>query len=144
MLQTTLHKYFAPHPPPPSRDAPTPKVTFSHLPFSVRRQIYAYAGLPEGLAVSLNYCPPEGVCPQTLRGYRPGLNHLPSEDDCPEIYRNPYDDLPENARMPTRSQSLLYFLVGLFPHPAPRAHRIVRITGAPFVFYSSIDLSGAA
>ena len=158
MVQTILHKYFTPDPQKQVRGqnvpklvgnsgfktstrshahADTHKITLLHLPFNVRRQIYACAGLPEGLDVSLNYWPPEGVCPQTLRSYRPGLNHLPSEDDYPEIYRNPYDGLPETPWVVSKSESLLYFLDGVFPHPAPRVHRIVR-TGNPFISYSDI------
>lgn len=122
MIQTTIPKHFAPTRP---RDAPASIITFFHLPFNLGRQIYAFAGLPGGLDVCLNYCPPDNNCPETLRGYRPGLNYLPSEEECPEIYLAPYNRyaLPWEV---TRSESLLYFLVDLFPHPAPLVERICK------------------
>ncbi|KAF4618356.1 hypothetical protein G7Y89_g14947 [Cudoniella acicularis] len=115
-LQQTLNRYLVSSPSQP-RD-PSRKTNFLHLPKTVRRCIYSYAGLTQELEVQLNYLPPAEV--EDYRGFYPGINHVPPQDVCPELYVPfivVFDDYPKGPWNLDRSRSLSYFLDSLFPYP---------------------------
>jgi hypothetical protein len=101
MVQRTLYEYFRSQ---RSREAPG-KVTFLHLPFNVRRDIYLLAGLPSNSTIYLNYmCSSNEHCIQDYDPHYP--EHWPIEDE-----------------IAPRSESLSHFLHGYLPWPGIRLDR---------------------
>jgi len=101
MVQRTLYEYFRSQRP---RKAPG-KVTFLHLPFDVRRDIYLLAGLPSNSTIYLNYvCSSDEHCIQEYDPHFP--EHWPIEDE-----------------ISLRSVSLSHFLNGYLPWPSIRLDR---------------------
>jgi hypothetical protein len=96
MAQRTLYDYF--HLQQPRK--PPCRVTFLHLPFHIRRDIYLYAGLRSNTTIYLNYmCSSEETCIQEYDSHYP--EQWPTEDEI----------APD-------SQSLSHFLDGYLPWPS--------------------------
>jgi hypothetical protein len=116
MIQCTLDEYFVTD---SRRKVAVPRTAFLHLPYSLHRRIYEYAGLIEGLEIYLNYLAPDPaeICPQSYLG-----------SDLGTI--SPQDDIS------SYSESVSRFLDGPLPWPKIHLNRRCRCRDVPGLIMS--------